>query len=275
MAQKVPAQQPQTLLDHTLRTAPLNVVYGTVAASIREYALVPVLTHFSLHPSPLSPSPGSPAPPPPSPHTANLLPTSLSALVAGTAFSYFQRPASAAGLHARAGLTLALGCSVLQGIVNEADVVRIKLLVWGEERARAKRAEAGLLGEPAAAEPSATAVTPDAAAGATAPPPSAYLTDLTHRSATTPSLAPSDPGRETFSERSDRLIGEGWSWLGRKASALSPVKKLDPEAYERKLEERLRGVEDEMDRARREREELETVGARLAEQQRLREAERR
>ncbi|GAA5900221.1 hypothetical protein JCM8208_002055 [Rhodotorula glutinis] len=320
MAATTQQQRPPTsLLDHTLRTAPLNIVYGTAASttlgaaagaatgvvrdqpaipaafrtairtgvfsftffSIREYAVIPLLTHLSLHPSPLPPSPTSsssstPPAPPPNPHTANLVPTTLSALIAGTAFSAYQRPAPAL-LHARAGLTLAIGCAVLQGIVNEADLIRIKMLLRGEEKARVRRFEDEVAGAgEGAAAPLALGGAPSraggapTAAGATPTTPSVH-TDLTHQVATTPSLLASDPGRETFSERSDRLISSAWAWTRAKASSLSPVTKLDEDEYARRLRERMDGVERERERVRGEREELERVGERLKERQRARE----
>ncbi|BGP48878.1 hypothetical protein JCM10450v2_004757 [Rhodotorula kratochvilovae] len=304
MAQTRTEQPPTSLVDHTLRTAPLAVVYGTLAStgfgaaagaatgvirdqpaipaafktgirtgvfsftffSIREYALIPLLTHFSLHPSPLPLAPGTPAPSPSNPHTANLLPTTLAGVLAGTAFSAYARPVPAPlATHARAGLTLALGCAVLQGVVNEADLVRIRLLLWGEERARARTFEARVQ------ESAAAAGAPAAVQGAEGQAQASLLSDWTHQSAATVREAPADPGRETFSERSDRLIGDAWGWVKRQAGALSPVTKLDEGEYERRLEERLRGVEEQRERTRREREELERVGKRLAEQQRLQE----
>ncbi|GAA6049731.1 hypothetical protein JCM3770_004431 [Rhodotorula araucariae] len=319
MTQAATATPPTSLLDHTLRTAPLAVVYGTLAStglgaaagaatgvirdqpaipaafktalrtgvfsftffSIREYAVIPLLTHFALHPSPLPPPPGSAAPPPlpRNPHTANLVPTTLAGLVAGTAFSAQSRPGPLVALHARAGLTLALGCAVLQGIVNEADLIRLRMLLWGEERARARRFEASLETGASAPAPASPGQGVGTGPGASGPAQqqqqqggASLLSDWTHQSAATAAgEAPADPGRETFSERSDRLIGEAWAWAKRQAGALSPVTKLDEGEYERRLEERLRGVDEQRERTRREREELELVGARLAEQQRLRE----
>ncbi|GAA5931356.1 hypothetical protein JCM3775_005003 [Rhodotorula graminis] len=305
---------PTSLLDYTLRTAPLNIVYGTAASttlgaaagaatgvvrdqpaipaafrtairtgvfsfsffSIREYALIPLLTHLSLHPSPLPPSPSSsPAPPPPNPHTANLVPTTLSALIAGTAFSAYQRPAPPL-LHARAGLTLALGCAALQCVVNEADLLRIKMLLRGEERARVRRFEEEVAGEGAAtisgAGPSSLPP-PPGASPAPAPTP-APPSSPTHPIASPPSHhIASDPGRETFSERSDRLISSAWAWARLQASRLSPVTQLDEDEYARRLRERLERVKRERERVREEREELERVGERLKERQRRREEE--
>ncbi|GAA6002957.1 hypothetical protein JCM10207_001918 [Rhodosporidiobolus poonsookiae] len=304
MAQTTREYTPTSLLDYTLRTAPLNTLYGTAAAtacgatagaatavlrnvpaipaaaqttirtgafsfaffSIREYGVIPLLTTFSLHPSPLSPSPAAP-----SPHTHNLLPTFLSGALAGTAFSYFQRGAAgSAATHARAGVTLALGCAVLQGVVNEMDVVRIRMLVWGEERQRAKidppassadTASAptpGTLPPPRAPVPSPTPSSSSSRAPSAAPTSSSYLTSLT--TAPSPSSPHfSDPGRETFSERSDRLLGDLWGWTKRTVGAVSPVKRMEEGEYEKRLEGVLRGVEEERGRVKEERAELERL----------------
>ncbi|BGP16928.1 hypothetical protein JCM10213_007373 [Rhodosporidiobolus nylandii] len=295
MAQTGQEHLPTSLLDHTLRTAPLNVVYGFTAStvlgaaagatsgvlrnapaipaafqtgvntaafsftffSIREYAVIPLLTTFSLHPSPL-PSPTNEPPAASSPHTHNLLPTTIAGVFAGTAFSYFRRPATPAATHARAGLTLALGCAVLQGIVNEGDVIRIKLLAWGEERERAKR-EAASLPAPAPSSPSSSLPAPSSATASPAPAPAtSYLSDLTNAPhPSSPSF--SDPGRETFSERSDRLFGDAWGWVKTQASKVAPLKRMEEGEYEKKMQGLLAGVEEEKKRVERERMELEAL----------------
>ncbi|GAA5826542.1 hypothetical protein JCM11251_002417 [Rhodosporidiobolus azoricus] len=302
-------EPPKTLLDHTLRTAPLNVVYGTAASvalgatagaasgvlrnapaipaafktsiktgvfaftffSIREYALIPLLTTASLYPSPLPPAPGTPPPSPPSPHTHNLLPTSLSGALAGFAFSYFQRPGTPIATHGRAGVTLALGCVVLQGIVNEADLIRIKALARGGNRndAVAPLTEGPALSSSARAplptsiaSSASSAAAPSTSSSSSSP----YLTDLTaapHPSS--PTTTPSDPGRETFSERSDRLITSAFSWLKLTAANASPMKKLEEGEWEKKLQGVLGGVEEEREKIRRERMELEALERRLRE----------
>ncbi|GAA5987931.1 hypothetical protein JCM10908_007275 [Rhodotorula pacifica] len=311
----------QTLLDYTLRTAPLRVVYFSIAAtglgaaagaasgvarnqpaiptafqasiktgifaftffSIREYGAIPLLTHFHLNPSPLPPPAGTPAPSPPSPHLHNLFPTAVAGLIAGSNFSYFQRPpATPFATHARAGVTLALGCTVLQGIVNELDVVRIRLLMWGEERRRIKRLEAGMTlpgGEepqaaPAASTPTTVSASHSAISSTTAT--SAYspaastsspLSDLTDINPRHPSTF-SDPGRETFSERSDRLVSSGWHWFTNKLSVLAPLKRIDEAEYERRLDELLKARTDEREKVRSEIVQLEVVKKRLEERQR-------
>ncbi len=242
-------------------------------AGLREYGVIPLLTHFHLNPSPLPQTPPPSAVP--SPHLHNLLPTAVSGLIAGSSFSYFQRPpATPLATHARAGLTLALGCTVLQGIVNELDVVRIRLLMWGEERRRIKRLEAGMTlpggEEPhsASAEGRVSAPTPFSATTTTTPGSHASpLSDLTDVNPRDPSTF-SDPGRETFSERSDRLVSSGWGWFTDKLSVLAPLKRIDQGEYERRLDELLRLRTDERDKVRSEIAELEVVKTRLMERQR-------
>lgn len=195
----------------------------------------------------------------------------MSGLIAGSSFSYFQRPpATPLATHARAGLTLALGCTVLQGIVNELDVVRIRLLMWGEERRRIKRLEAGMT-LPGGEEPhsaSASAVAPPSSTTTDTPGSKVSpLSDLTDVNPRDPSTF-SDPGRETFSERSDRLVSSGWGWFTDKLSVLAPLKRIDQGEYERRLDELLRLRTDEREKVRREIAELEVVKKRLMERQR-------
>ncbi|GAA5974164.1 hypothetical protein JCM21900_003384, partial [Sporobolomyces salmonicolor] len=215
---------------------------------IRDYALTPLLTTLSLHPSPLVPASS-----PPSPHTANLLPTTLSGLVAGTVFSYYQRRLPPLQ-HTRAGVTLALGCAAVQVVVNELEWARIKLIAWGEDRERARHL---LSSEPTptpTTRPPAAAAA--AAAAATATSATHYLSDWT--AAPAPSHAHfSDPKTETFADRSDRLFGSGWGWVKDKAGVLSPVKRLDEGEYERTLEGLLRAKQVERETVRTELEELE------------------
>ena len=204
----------------------------------------------------------------------------MSGLIAGSSFSYFQRPpATPLATHARAGLTLALGCTVLQGIVNELDVVRIRLLMWGEERRRIKRLEAGMTlpggEEPhsasASAERRVSEPTPSSATTTTTTTTTEInaspLSDLTDVNPRDPSTF-SDPGRETFSERSDRLVSSGWGWFTDKLSVLAPLKRIDQGEYERRLDELLRLRMDERDKVRSEIAELEVVKKRLMERQR-------
>ncbi|GAA5854038.1 hypothetical protein JCM8547_008201 [Rhodosporidiobolus lusitaniae] len=294
-------EPPKTLLDHTLRTAPLNVVYGTAAAtglgatsgassavlrnapaipaafqtatrtgvfsfaffSIREYALIPLLTHLTVLPSPLlPPSPDSP----PSPHTHNLLPTTLSGLLAGSAFSFFQRgPATPAATHGRAGITLALGCAVLQGIVNEADLIRIRMLSRGRDEERA--------GQPAPLSPSPAPSSSFPSPSPAAPQPASQTPSLFSDLTTAPhpsSPSFSDPGRETFSERSDRLIASTWTSLKSTLSSVAPLKRMEEGEYEKKLREGLERVEEEKKRVEQERRELEGLERMLEEVDRVR-----
>ena len=200
----------------------------------------------------------------------------MSGLVAGSSFSYFQRPpATPLATHARAGLTLALGCTVLQGIVNELDVVRIRLLMWGEERRRIKRLEAGMT-LPGGEEPHSASASASAERRVSAPSPSTTttpgsnaspLSDLTDVNPRDPSTF-ADPGRETFSERSDRLVSSGWGWFTEKLSVLAPLKRIDQGEYERRLDELLKLRTDEREKVRSEIAELEVVKTRLMERQR-------
>ena len=248
----------------------------TILAGLREYGVIPLLTHFHLNPSPLPQRQTQAPASPPSPHLHNLLPTAVSGLVAGSSFSYFQRPpATPLATHARAGLTLALGCTVLQGIVNELDVVRIRLLMWGEERRRIKRLEAGMT-LPGGEEPHSASASASAERRVSAPSPSTTttpgsnaspLSDLTDVNPRDPSTF-ADPGRETFSERSDRLVSSGWGWFTEKLSVLAPLKRIDQGEYERRLDELLKLRTDEREKVRSEIAELEVVKTRLMERQR-------
>lgn len=67
---------------------------------------------------------------------------------------------------------------------------------------------------------------------------------------------PNVPSRETFSERSDRLIGSSFNSFKRGLERISPVKKMEEGEYEKALKEKLEGVERERDEVRRELEEL-------------------
>ncbi|KAL8293729.1 hypothetical protein RQP46_000430 [Phenoliferia psychrophenolica] len=180
-------------------------VFAFTFFSFREYLVHPLFT--SLHFHPLDESP----------HTRNLVSTSLAGLSAGTLVSYFARGSRGAG---RSGATLALGCTVVQSIVNEADLLRIKTLAWSEERQRILAdIDAGIATESVETPPSYT------------------------RSISSP--VPSVPSRETFSERSDRLIGGGVGWFKDALARVSPVKKMDDAEYKEKLSQRLEVIERE------------------------------
>lgn len=159
--------------------------------------------------------------------------------------------------------------------MNELDVVRIRLLVWGEERKRIKRIEASLTAperEPAAdpvARGAETLPVVDAPRSTTNVAASS-LGDLTDVDPRHPSTF-SDPGRETFSERSDRLASSGWSWFTDKLSVLTPLKRIDEREYERRLVELLEAKSTEREQVREEIRQLEDVKKRL--DQRQREAE--
>lgn len=140
----------------------------------------------------------------------------------------------------RAGLTLGLGCTVAQGVVNELGVARIKLLAWSEER-EARLAVLDALDARAAGQEGV-------AEEKEAPP--TYTRSIS-------SPTPSVPSRETFSERSDRLISSAWESMWEKMGRLAPLKKMDEGEYVSRLEKRLAEVEEERARATEERRELE------------------
>lgn len=197
---------------------------------MREYLINPALTQLALRPSPFA-NPLTDTPP--SPHTANLLPTAISGLLSGTAFSAFQRSTIVGA--PRAGVTLSLLCTSLQLVINELDVARIHLLAWGEARR-----ERDLLSPP----PSLSGVEPGQ------PTPPTYTRDISQK-------VPNVPSRETFSERSDRLIGSAWGWTWDRLASLSPVRKIETSEYVHKLEGRRSEVAQERESIKREMEELE------------------
>ncbi|KAK4699298.1 hypothetical protein P7C70_g6965, partial [Phenoliferia sp. Uapishka_3] len=218
-----------------LQAASIKVVGGSVVfgnwtwwtrrihnwSCIREYLIHPLFASFHL--SPLNSSP----------HTHNLVSTSLAGLSAGTLVSYFARGPKGAG---RSGATLALGCTVVQSIVNEADLMRIKTLAWSEER---QRILADLDAANGRAEEQGEV-------------PPTYTREIS-------SPVPSVPSRETFSERSDRLIGGGVGWFKDFLGRVSPVKKMDDADYKEKLGERLEVIKKEKAELARELSELEAM----------------
>lgn len=196
-------------------------------AGLREYAISPLLISAHLSPSPFSdPS----TTPPPSPHTSNLLPSALSGFLAGTAFSAFTRSSPSGA--PRAGLTLALLTSLLQLTTNELGLARIHLLSWGEARRQLNLASPPPTFEEASLAPGQ-------------PSPPTYTREVGQR-------APNVVSRETFSERSDRLIGGAWAWVGDRVGRLSPMKKMGEGEYVGRLEGRRREVGEERERVRRE-----------------------
>lgn len=147
-------------------------------------------------------------------------------MLSGTVFHAFMRggglPASA-----RAGLTLGIGCGVVQTAGNELGVLRRGILQWREEKdleQRREQSQGSSTAVPGSNESSGSVLDGSA--------------PLTHKEFGMPS-------RETFSERSDRLFGEGWGWFKGKMASLSPVKKIDQREYVDKLETRLKEVESE------------------------------
>ncbi|GAA6064621.1 hypothetical protein JCM10212_006575 [Sporobolomyces blumeae] len=289
---------PTLLLDHTLRTAPLNVIYGTstftivgslVGAasgvargqpaipaafktsintgvfsftffSLREYAVTPLLTHFALHPSPLPPASDPSTPRRPlsvqNPHTNNFVPTTVSGTAAGTIFSYFQRPELPfVRGHVRAGFTLGIGCLVLQSLINEGDLARIKLLNRSEERRRVQLENSNVA--PSSDSSTTTRPSPLPAGDSPALAPRPSLLSPLPPSAPSNSSHFSDPTSLTFSERSDLLFKAGWDRFKSAVGSLSPVKKIEPEEYRERLEKARDEARGELERVRSEREELE------------------
>ncbi|GAA6017729.1 hypothetical protein JCM11491_001184 [Sporobolomyces phaffii] len=280
-----PYASPTSLLDHTLRTAPLKVVYSTLTFtalggvvgaasgvargveaipasfktslntgifsftffSIREYGLIPLLTHLDLVPSPLVAP--SPATPPPSPHFHNFVPTLTSGIISGTLFSYFQRPAASIATHAKGGLTLGLGCLVVQSLVNEGDLARIKLLQRSEER------------QGRAHEMGSTPLLPTALQSDSPPLPTNRPSLLSPLPPNAPSNAQhfSDPTSLTFSERSDLLFKNLWTRTKETVNSWAPLKKLETGEYEQRLEESKRIKREELEAIRTEIRELEKV----------------
>ena len=141
----------------------------------------------------------------------------------------------------RAGVTLGLGCTLAQSVMNELGVVRIKLLAWGEERearlAAMDEIDAQVAGQGPLAE--------------TKEAPPTYTRPIS-------SPRPSVPSRKTFSERSDRLISTAWSSIWEKLGRLAPLKKMDEGEYVERLEKRLAEIEEERRLVAEERKELET-----------------
>lgn len=141
----------------------------------------------------------------------------------------------------RAGVTLGLGCTCAQSVANELGIVRIKLLAWGEEREARLAAMDEIDAQVAGQDP--LAETKEA--------PPTYTRPIS-------SPRPSVPSRETFSERSDRLISTAWSGMWEKLGRLAPLKKMDEGEYVERLEKRLAEIEEERRLVAEERKELET-----------------
>lgn len=134
----------------------------------------------------------------------------------------------------RAGLTLGIGCTVLQSIVNEGGLLRIRTIHWAEERDR-------VLAELDAGKKGVKGETPPT-----------YTRDIADP-------RPNVPSRETFSERSDRLIGGGVGWLRDGLARISPVSKMEEGDYERTLGEKEARIGREREEIGREMRELEEL----------------
>lgn len=174
--------------------------------------------------------------------TNNILSTSIAGTITGTLFSYFSKGGIAKGSF-KAGLTLGLGCTVVQGIVNEFSLLRIRTLVWSEERKE-------LLKELDAREALALSnQNEDGTSSNSNEPIPTYTRDINNP-------IPNVPSRETFSERSDRLIGGSFNSFKRGLERISPVRKMEDEDYEKALDDRLSGIEKEREEVRNELAEL-------------------
>ncbi|SGY13688.1 BQ5605_C010g05944 [Microbotryum silenes-dioicae] len=238
--------------------------------TLREYAIIPILTVNHLHPDPLDPDALASW----NPHFYNLLPTSLAGFTAGSFFSYVMRATSRASV--RAGVTLSLGCATLQSVFNEVELLRIRAVLRSELRERAR-----LVDEEMASVLSEQRSTP---ASTTSPAvPATPATPLSTTSASIPQTSPDkndyyeqypnsstarDPKTETFAARSDRLFSSAWTSFQTTLARWSPVKKLDQEEYERLLMVKLQQLPPDTGRdddVRRERQLLEEKIARARE----------
>ncbi|KAM0789242.1 hypothetical protein ACM66B_000085 [Microbotryomycetes sp. NB124-2] len=250
-------EQPRTLIDYTLRTAPLTVIKDTVAFtavgavagsatgimrnmpampaafstavnvgvfsftffSLREYLVRPTMIHLNLHQSPLDQTPPTTV----QLHVHNLAPSFVAGVASGTAFHSFVRGTKGG---VRAGFTLGLGCTVVQAIVNEASLLRIKMLANVEQQQqqikRARQPDTSSQDLPSPSLPS--------------PPPSlSEQVQATHEFDNKP--------RPTFSEQSDKLFASASNWIKSKVYKISPVTTLSHEEYVDKLEKQLEVVE--------------------------------
>ncbi|SCZ89488.1 BZ3500_MvSof-1268-A1-R1_Chr9g10426 [Microbotryum saponariae] len=112
------------------------------------------------------------------PHFYNLLPTSLAGFTAGSFFSYVMRATSRASV--RAGVTLSLGCTTLQFVFNEVELLRIRAVLRSELRERARLVDeemASVLSE----RPSTPAPTTSPAVPATPATPSSTTSVSVHQ----------------------------------------------------------------------------------------------
>ncbi|KAK4057214.1 hypothetical protein OIO90_001709 [Microbotryomycetes sp. JL221] len=288
----LPSPPKYPLLDHTVRTAPMAVIsntatftaLGAVAGSatgiirnmpaipsafstgvnvgifsftffsMREYLVRPVMIHLDLHPSPL-PSSSTSSPSWLSPHTHNLAPSFISGVGAGTVFHMFVRGVKGS---VKAGFTLGLGCTVVQAIVNEADIVRIKVLASLERQQQLRNQH-----RPATAHESndaSLATTSAVTSQVTTATPSAEFTSLSDKVKATHSFDTSV--RPTFSEQSDKLFASAADWVKRKLTSISPVTALSQEEYVARLEKQLDKVEKQRSEVAKELEALERANGR-------------
>lgn len=167
---------------------------------------------------------------------SNLHHTFLAGTLAGTSFAYFARAQFKGS--PRAGMTLGIACTAVQIVTNELEITRVKMLGWAEERQAILDSNAAY----------------DASHAPSDPPSASRLIPTYTRSINDP--LPTTPGRETFSERSDRLFSGAFEGLTERLASLSPLKKMGDGEYTVALEKRLQEVENERAELQKEVEEL-------------------
>jgi len=221
-----------------------------VFTGIREYGLIPLFTHLQILPSPLnddSQTTSSPV----SPHTHNFVPTLTSGIISGTLFSYFQRPnPPSISRHLKGGFTLGLGCLLVQSLVNEGDLLRIKLLQRSEERRKQQdNREAS----------DSTPLLPTALQSDSPPLPSNRPSILSPLPNSAPSNSQhfSDPTSLTFSERSDLLFKNLWIKTKETLKSFAPLKRIEEGKFEELVQREQELKKRELEKVRQELKQLE------------------
>lgn len=161
----------------------------------------------------------------------NVLSTALAGTITGTLVTYFSRGPKGS---IKGGGTLGLACVLVQLGVNEAELSRIKMLGWSEERNRVLKEL-----DEAVSTSNSNSINVEESI------PPTYT-----RSIELSSPDPNVPSRETFSERSDRLIGSSFNSFKRFLSRISPVRKMEEGVYEKTLEGKLEVIEKDLESVR-------------------------